>query len=72
MKKKLIVTCIDYSKAFDLIKRDTIIEPLMHYRIHSKIIDTIAKIYQNYFTKYKIGELRKNINITSGIRQGFT
>ena len=67
MKKELIVTCIDYSKAFDSIKRDKIIEALMHYRIHSKIIDTIAKIYQNDFTEIQIGELRENINITSGI-----
>ena len=52
MKKELIVTCIDYSKAFDSIKRDKIIEALMHYRIHPKIIDTIAKIYQNDL-KYK-------------------
>ena len=41
----------------------------MHYRIHPKIIDTIAKIYQNDFPEIQIGELRKNINITSGIRQ---
>ena len=72
MKKELIVTCIDYSKAFDSIKRDKIIEALMHYRIHPKIIDTIAKIYQNDSTEIQIGELRKNINITSGIRQGCT
>ena len=69
MKKELIVTCIDYSKA---IKRVKIIEALMHYRIHPKIIDTIAKIYKNDFTEIQIGELRKNINITSGIRQGCT
>ena len=69
MKKELIVTCIDYSKAFDSIKRDKILESLMHYRIHPKIIDTIAKIYLNDFTEIQIGELRKHINITSGIRQ---
>ena len=72
MKKELLITCIDYSKAFDSIKRDTIIEALMHYRIHLKIIDTIAKIYQNDFSEIQIGELKKNINITSGRRQGCT
>ena len=35
-KKSLIVTSIDYSKAFDSIKRDTIITTLMHYRITPK------------------------------------
>ena len=72
MKKELIVTCIDYSKAFDSIKRDKIIEALMQYRIQPKIIDTIAKIYQDDFTEIQICELRKTINITSGIRQGCT
>ena len=72
MKKELIVTCIDYSKAFDSIKRDNTMEALMHYRVHPKIIDTIAKIYQNNFTEIQIGELRKNINITSGTRQECT
>ena len=72
MKKELIVTCIDYSNAFDSIKRDNIMEALMHNRVHPKIIYTIAKIYQNNFTEIQIGELRKNINITSIIRQGCT
>ena len=40
--------------------------------MYPKIIVTIAQIYQNDFTEIQIGELRKNINITSGIRQGCT
>ena len=71
-RKSLIVTSIDYAKAFDSIKRDTIITTLMHYRIHHKIIETIANIYQEDNTEIKFGDLHQNINITSGIRQGCT
>ena len=71
-RKPLIVTSIDYAKAFDSIKRDTIITTLMHYRIHHKIIETIANIYQEDNTEIKFGDLHQNINITSGIRQGCT
>ena len=39
----------------------------MQYRIQPKIIDTIAKINEDDFTEIQIGELRKTINITSGI-----
>ena len=44
----------------------------MHYRIHHKIIETIANIYQEDNTEIKFGDLHQNINITSGIRQGCT
>ena len=33
-----IVTCLDYKKAFDSTKRGKIIEALMYYRIHYKIV----------------------------------
>ena len=55
-RKSLLVTTIDYAKAFDSIKRDTIITTLMHYRIHHKIIETIANIYQEDNTEIKFGE----------------
>ena len=45
LKRPLIVTCLDYSKAFDSIRRRKIIEALIHYKIHYKIIDAIANIY---------------------------
>ena len=34
LKRLLIVTCLDYSKAFDSIRRGKIIEALIHYKIH--------------------------------------
>ena len=71
-RKPLIVTCIDYTKAYDSIKRETIVETLANYRIHPKIINTIATIYEHDSTTINIGELSKHIGITSGIRQGCT
>ena len=71
-RKPLIVTCIDYTKAYDSIKRETILETLANYRIHPKIIDTIATIYENDNTTINFGELSKTIEVTSGIRQGCT
>ena len=46
LKRPLIVTCLDYSKAFDSIRRGKIIEALIHYKIHYKIIEAVANIIQ--------------------------
>ena len=69
-KRPLYVIAIDFSKAFDSIKRDTLIQGLKKYIIHPKIIDTIAHIYEKdkthvylnnmhqadmYVTMYKTG-----------------
>ena len=45
---------------------------LIHYKIHYKIIDAIANIYRNDYTEVQFGEIRREIEITSGIRQGCT
>lgn len=71
-KKPLIVTCIDYTKAFDSIKREKIIETLIHYRVHPKVIEAIVNIYQEDHTEIEFGQIKKKITITSGIRQGCT
>ena len=41
----LIITSIDYSKAFDSVRRESIVETLMHYKIHPKIISALTNIY---------------------------
>ena len=41
LRRPLIVTCLDYSKAFDSIKREKLIEILIHYKVHYKM--TIQK-----------------------------
>ena len=44
LKMPLIVTYLDYSKAVDSIRRGNIIQALIYYKIHSKIIEAVAKI----------------------------
>ena len=38
---------VDFAKAFDSIKRSTLIFALKKYKIHPQIIDVIAQIYLN-------------------------
>ena len=70
-KKILVLTSVDYTKAYDAIKRDTIIDTLIYYEIDGKIIDTVAEIYQNDITNVKLrSEIEVKFDITNGIRQG--
>ena len=72
-KKKLIVTSIDFRKAFDSIKRETLIEVMKEYKINPFIIDSIAKIYVGDKTILDLGEgLEQEVEVTSGIRKGCT
>ena len=57
--RQLIVTCLDYSKAFDSIRQGKIIEALIHYKINYKIIDAIANIYRNDYTASTIWRNKK-------------
>ena len=71
LKKMLIITAVDFKKAFDSIKRDTLIKVMMKYKIHPKIIDFIAAIYSGDKTRmYMNDTLQCEVNITNGIRQG--
>lgn len=37
-KKPLIITSLEYRKAFDSVKTENIVKALMQYKVHSKII----------------------------------
>ena len=70
-KKKLYMISIDYSKAFDSVNRSKMIEVLEEFRIHPKIIDVIAKIYNKDSTQMFMNNKKYvEIEISSGIRQG--
>ena len=74
-KKKipLILTFIDYKKAFDSVNRNKLLDMLIKYKIHPSIIDIIINIYNGDKTNLKKGERETNeIEITSGIKQGCT
>ena len=57
----LIVACLDYSKAIDSIRKGKIIEVLIHDKIHYKITEVVANIYQNDYAEVQFGEIIKQI-----------
>ena len=71
-KKTLIVITIDYSKAYDSIDRNKMIQALKEYKIHPDIINTIANLYKGDYTMVKIGGKERKIGMTNGIKQGCT
>ena len=72
-KKSLIVISVDFKKAYDSIKREKIIEAMIEYKIHPKVIDATGEIYKGDTTKINIGyDLEEESEITSGIKQGCT
>ena len=52
-------------KTFDSIRRGKIIEALIHYKIHYKIIDAIENIYRNDYTEVQFEEISREIEIIS-------
>ena len=72
-KKQLIITGIDFAKAFDSVKRETLIETLKYYKIEERIIRAIAEIYTDDIVELQMGEdFKESVVATSGIRQGCT
>ena len=57
LRRPLIVTCLDYSKAFDSIKREKLIETLIHYKVHYKIIEVVANIDKDDYTEIQFGDI---------------
>ena len=71
MRKPLVVTAIDFSKAFDSVNRAKLIEALIKFKFHPTAIDVIVSIYENDSTDIHLGDNKiTQIEVTSGIRQG--
>ena len=72
-KVKLVLTAIDFAKAFDSINRRKLIQALKEYKCDSKLINSIAKLYNEDETSLYLNnkEICK-IGDTSGIHQGCT
>ena len=69
-KNPLYVVAIYFSRAFDSIKRDTLIHVHKKYRIHPKIINIIAHVYEKDKTQVYFNNTHQaDIDITSGVRQ---
>ena len=72
-KIPLVVTSIDFSKAFDSVKREELIHILTDNKVHPNLINIISKIYQGDKTVIEIlPNQMKEIDISSGIKQGCT
>ena len=72
-KKELIISGIDFAKAFDSIKRNKIVETMKEFKIDERIINTVVEIYREDIVALNIGsETKEEITATSGIRQGCT
>ena len=59
----VIITALDFKKAFDSVKRKELIETLIRYKIDPKIIDIVAKIYKNDETIIEMGERKETMKI---------
>ena len=69
-----MITGIDFSKAYDSVRREKLIETMMHYKFDPNVINAVAEIYKG--DKVRISfvgrEIKEEIGPTSGIRQGCT
>ena len=70
--RQLIITALDFKKAFNSVKRKELIETLIKYKIDPNIINIVANIYTKDETIIKMGDREENIKIGSGIKQGCT
>ncbi len=71
-KQKDVYTCfIDYSKAFDTVKHEPLIDLLQSLDTDAHDIKLLANLYWNQqATVRHNGELSKSMNIKQGVRQG--
>ena len=63
-------TFIDFKKAYDSIHRGKLIEVLIRYKVHPKVIDIIVQMYEKDRTTIQLGKMKETIDVTCGIRQG--
>ena len=68
--EELFVIALDFKKAFDSVNRIKLIETLIEYRVHPQIIDLIARLYSDDKTVLTLGDMKREISVNSGIKQG--
>jgi len=77
IEKKIVVDqllyllFVDLEKANDSVPLQNLLKALEHYNISNSIIRTIKRLYENSFSKIKIGkQLSSGFHITKGLGQG--
>jgi hypothetical protein len=68
----LCMAFIDFEKAFDTLEKPAIIEALENQHIERQYIELIKYIYDNAKTTINLHNIKIDININRGIRQGDT
>ena len=62
---------VDLKKAYDSVPLKNLWKALEHYNISNSIIRAIKRLYENSFSKIKIGkQLSLVFYVTKGLRQG--
>ena len=61
---------IDFSKAYDSINRQKLIETMKDFNINIRVIEMVVQIYSADRTTIKLGNMQEKVEVTSGIRQG--
>ena len=62
---------VDFSKAFDSISREKLLQKLLGYGVTGKVYDSIKHLYEEDRTFLKIGcEISEEIKVDKGVRQG--
>ena len=70
-RSKLYVAFIDYRKAFDTIRRETLWQILKKQRVPTKILGVLMNMYKGVKLIVRFGDkLSKEINCPLGVRQG--
>ncbi|GFS06276.1 endonuclease-reverse transcriptase [Elysia marginata] len=71
MKRNIYACFIDYSKAFDTVGHDKLIDILNKTEIDQNDIESIARLYWNQKTRIRLNsEISTPVNIKRGVRQG--
>jgi hypothetical protein len=62
---------VDLEKAYDSVPLKNLWKALEHYNISNSIIRAIKRLYENSFSRIKIGKLLSpGFYVTKGLRQG--
>ena len=70
-RSKLYVAFIDYKKAFDTVKRDTLWQVLRNQKVPTKILKVLESMYKGVKVIVRFGnDLSREIGCPLGVRQG--
>lgn len=68
---KLYVTAVDFTKAYDFVRRNALIETSKEYRVHPNLRELIAAMYTDDTTAVKIGiDEEIKMSVSSSIKKG--